>query len=71
MKAIVTVKIKQDVEHNPHRKLNGICPVSGLICTDITGEHHSIIVEGDSLLDIRAKVNKKGYKHITRIEVVE
>jgi len=71
MKTIVTVKIKKDVEHNPHNKLSGRCPVNEMACTDITGEHHSMIIEGKTLPEIRNKVKKKGYNHITRIEVIE
>jgi len=50
-----------------------MCPVTGLICTDITGEHHSLLVEAESfaaakigLVDFEGRV----ITHITRIESV-
>ena len=71
MKAIVTVKIEESIYHNPHKKSIGICPVNRMVCTDITGAHHSMIIEGETLSKIREKTIKKGYKHITRIEVIK
>jgi len=70
MKAIVTVKLPWNPQHNPHRKVIGLCPVSKAICTDVTGQHHSYIESGKNLEAIKQKAKEK-YEHITRIEVVE
>ena len=70
MKAIVTVKLNKNKNHNPYCKLTGKCPISEKKCTDIFGEHHSYIEEGDYLKDIE-KLAKSKWKHITRIEVIE
>lgn len=67
MKAIVTLKFKKNLYHNPDKKIAGICP-TGLRCTDVTGEHHSILIEGRNLEEIKKKANDIT-NHITRIEV--
>ena len=70
MKAIVTVKIKAEPNHNPQSKQIGTCPIgdnSEQICTDITGGHHAFIETGNSIFEIKGKVQRKGH-HITRIE---
>ena len=70
---LVTVRLPRNPLHNPHQKQVGMCPVTGLICTDITGEHHSLLVEAESfaaakigLVDFEGRV----ITHITRIESV-
>ena len=73
MKAIVTVKIKANLNHNPQSKQTGMCPIgdnSGKVCTDVTGGHHSFIETGNSIFEIRGKVQRKGH-HITRIEELD
>lgn len=73
MKAIVTVKIKANPNHNPQFKQIGTCPIgdnSGSICTDITGGHHSFIETGNSIFEIKGKVLRRGH-HITRIEEID
>lgn len=73
MKAIVTVKLPHDPNHNPHNKKSGIRPLiqrDGSFCTDTTGAHHSIILEGSNLKDISEQA-KVMFHHVTRIEVVE
>jgi len=70
MKVIVTVKLAWNPQHDPRRKITGLCPVSKTICTDVTGQHHSYIESGESLEAIKQKVKEK-YEHVTRIEVVE
>lgn len=66
MKAIVTIKLPRNPKHNPLNKQTGICPVSGWICTDITGEHHSYLETGDDITEIMQKAQKRG--HVTRVE---
>lgn len=64
---IVTVKLPKNPNHNPHAKVTGPCPVNGATCTDVTGEHHTVLITNDaSLAALRAK-----FKHITRIEDTE
>jgi len=69
IRAIVTVKLERNPNHNPQRKEIGLCPVTGKICTDKTGQHHSYIDEGTSLFDIETRAITR-YKNVTRIEVI-
>ena len=70
IKAIVTIKLKKNKDHNPHNKKTGYCPITHEVCTDITGEHHSYIETGSSKKHIELKVRKK-WRHITRIEIIK
>lgn len=70
MKYIVTVRLKLDVDHDPRRKKVGPCPVTGEFCSDVTGAHHSFLVEADGERAVTDKVEGDGFPHITRIEVV-
>ena len=67
---LVTIKLPKNKEHNPHAKQEGPCPVSNklgqTICTDITGEHHTLFFWHES--DV-AKLKASGV-HITRVESV-
>ena len=73
MRVVVTVKLQKNPNHNPQNKKTGICPIAVFTknkhcrCTDITGSHHSYIVKGKDLEEIKRKVHKY-FKHITRIE---
>lgn len=69
MKAIVTIKIDKRPGHDPSNKQIGMCPCSNT-CTDMTGQHHSYVEEGDTLEEIEKKAKKK-YSHVTRIEVIK
>lgn len=77
MKAIVTVKLPKNTNHNPHFKVEGICPVAIdfklRYCTDITGEHHSVLVDlpTANLSEVEKYIRSKGYTHITRVEIVD
>ena len=73
MKAIVTVKIKAKPDHNPRVKQSGTCPIgenAGQVCTDTSGGHHSFIEEGNSIFEIKGKVQRRGH-HVTRIEEID
>lgn len=63
---IVTIKLERDPDHDPRNKVTGKCPASGGMCTDVTGEHHTLLarnhIEFDSIL---AK-----FPHVTRVEDV-
>ena len=75
---IVTIKMPRNPKHNPHNKVTGECKFSP-VCTDVTGEHHNILVlaEGylkshaDHIVDVRSQVKLKygDTTHITRIEL--
>ena len=67
---IVTVNLHRKMRHDPKHKQLGVCPIPGsqMRCTDITGEHHSFIVEANSITEAREKVNPSLW--ITRIEEV-
>ena len=67
---IVTVKLARNPGHDPHNKKIGICPVSGLLCTDVTGEHHSYVVVVSESEQAIEDAHNKGFTHITRIERV-
>jgi hypothetical protein len=74
MRAIVTVKLPRNSKHDPQHKQVGVCPLSKILkgvtqCSDITGEHHSYIEEGEDITDIETKAKAK-FPHVTRIEVI-
>jgi hypothetical protein len=64
---IVTIKLNK----KPNLiKEEGKCPCEdNLLCTDIIGAHHSILIEA-SCIDQARKIVSKNYSHITRIEKV-
>lgn len=66
---IVTIKLPKHPSHNPRSKVTGECPVSLYKCTDQTGEHHSVLVNADSISAVRHHFAFKGV-HVTRIEHV-
>jgi hypothetical protein len=78
MKVIITVSLgpKWEKEHNhdPMNKKTGFCPLDikmntgqSRFCTDITGRHHSIEVEVESMAEIKSFY--RGLK-VTRVEPV-
>ena len=69
MKAIVTFRFERNPEHNPKNKERGICKL-GVLCTDVKGEHHSCIIEGENEEVIKAKA-KTICDYITRIEIIK
>lgn len=64
---LITVKLPKTVAHDPHNKVTGTCPLSGQRCTDVTGEHHTVLVRGG---DVEAAKLAWRKFHITRIERV-
>ncbi len=66
---IVTVKLPRNPAHNPREKVTGTCPLSHpdepLLCTDVTGEHHSIL----TTTDVKLEWEEQGF-HVTRVEEV-
>lgn len=65
----VTVKIPKNPEHDPRNKREGWCPVDGGFCSDVTGEHHTLLVEAPNPSLARAALSQD-IEHITRIELV-
>lgn len=63
---IVTVKEPRNPDHDPHNKQVGKCRFSEY-CTDVTGQHHSLLVSAPDEADVRAQFSKT---QITRIEEV-
>jgi hypothetical protein len=64
---IVTVRMLQkNPEHDPRGKKTGPCPVSGH-CTDVTGEHHSFLLEADDEEAARDLTGKYGKTHGYRL----
>lgn len=69
MNFIVTVKLPKNPEHDPKNKVTGSCEYSEY-CTDVTGEHHSLITKGMTEDQIRRHFANEGI-HVTRIEQVD
>jgi len=71
MLALVTVKLPRNPDHNPADKKTATCPVNGYLCTDVTGEHHTIPVNVDSIEQAEAYVRRRfSGVHITRTEAL-
>lgn len=69
---LVTVKLPKNPEHNPRDKKTGPCPVNGKPCTDVTGEHHTFLMDyGTEDLAIEAvRESFEVLYHVTRVETV-
>lgn len=69
---IVTVKLDKDPHHNPRAKVTGECRMRrNMNCTDVTGEHHSILMAAVSRERVAEVLARKGIRHITRIEELQ
>lgn len=67
---LVTVKFHKNPGHDPHNKKTSECPANpGKMCSDSTGEHHTLLCEGESLPDVWESWHNRGL-HVTRIEEV-
>lgn len=64
---LVTVKLPRNPKHDPRRKVAGNCPVTGLYCTDVTGEHHTVLIEASDVTTAEVDARML-YGHVTRIE---
>lgn len=63
---LVTLKLPKRADHDATCKVTGRCPApGGGICTDVTGQHHSVLVRADSADDAAARFPDH---HITRVE---
>jgi hypothetical protein len=65
---IVTIKLPRNPAHDPRAKRGGECLASAL-CTDVTGEHHSVLVDAVDIADALAQIERaRPRTHITRVE---
>jgi hypothetical protein len=66
---LVTVKLPKNKNHDPRNKVTGPCPMDPeKVCTDMTGEHHTILWSGRNLeFAMEYWTKTEGY-HVTRIE---
>ena len=66
MTFLVTVKLPRRDDHDPAHKVTGRCPVPPHFhCTDVTGQHHTVLVTAESAEGAAARF--PGW-HITRVE---
>lgn len=70
MKFLVTVRLAKNPVHNPREKKTGPCPVNGKPCTDVTGEHHTFLVDLDGEDAEGVREIYDGLYHVTRVETV-
>ena len=67
---LVTVRLAKNPEHNPREKKTGPCPVTGLPCTDVTGEHHTFIIDASKVGAEDVRDFYQDLYHVTRVEAV-
>lgn len=67
---VITVKLPKNPEHNPREKQAGPCPLNGLLCTDVTGEHHTMVRDHVGLTADQVRDLYQGEYHVTRVEAV-
>lgn len=66
---LITVKLPKNPTHNPRKKIMGPCPVNGEPCSDVTGEHHTVLMRGTQGIEwVRDKYARQ--YHVTRVESV-
>lgn len=67
---LVTIKLPKNPAHDPRNKVADQCPAVGtrvLMCTDSTGEHHTVPVEARDAVQAICNPAFED-KHITRVE---
>lgn len=67
---LVTVRLPKNPAHNPRDKKTGPCPVNGKPCTDVTGEHHSFLVDLDDMDAEGVHEIYLGIHRVTRVETI-
>lgn len=73
---LVTVKLPKNPEHDPRNKRVAACPANkgpgrAAVCTDHTGEHHTILVRSTRSSEAVALWAREHYGHVTRIEFAD
>ena len=67
---LVTIKYPKNINHDSKNKKTGTCPANPHgMCSDVTGEHHTLLWEGDSLAEAETHFRGMGL-HVTRVEEV-
>lgn len=66
---IVTVKIAKLGSHDPRNKKTGECVVSA-DCSDVTGQHHSLLVEATDAAGAAVVARRHGFATVTRVEAL-
>jgi hypothetical protein len=67
---LITVKLPRDPDHDPTNRKAGTCPVNHGNCTDITGPHHTFLLEADGNQTEMMEEVRTRWPHVTRIEEV-
>lgn len=65
---MITVKLPRNPLHDPRKKVQGFCPVNGMRCTNVTGEHHTLLVVSPYDIDKIMFIWQQKH-HVTRIEM--
>jgi hypothetical protein len=66
---LVTVRLQRHPDHDPRNKVAGECPLSSGECTDVTGEHHTMLLgSNETASEIHVRLAKQF--HVTRVEQV-
>lgn len=66
---LITVRLPKNPDHDPRNKVVGECPLSSGECTDVTGEHHTMLLgSGETASEIHERLTKQF--HVTRVEEV-
>lgn len=68
---IVTVKLPKPTHpHDPKNKHVGTCPLHDRLCTDRTGQHHSILHQTEDNYPVQKVIEYfEAQYHVTRVEV--
>jgi hypothetical protein len=64
---IVTYRLRPDPDRDPDYRIVGCCPLSDKTCTDVTGEHHSELVEAASFDEATSLARAFGQR-VVRVE---
>jgi hypothetical protein len=66
---LVTIKTAKDPTHNPRAKKTGACMANaGGLCTDVTGEHHTLLIWSEHDIEVVQRYARRVFPHVTRIE---
>lgn len=73
---LVTVKLPKNPRHDPRNKRVAACPANkgpgrAAVCTDHTGEHHTILVRSARSSETVSLWAREKYGHVTRIEYAD
>lgn len=66
---LVTVRFPEDPNHDPRNKVTGECPLTSGDCTDVTGAHHTMLIESDGTAESVREEFATHYR-VTRVEEV-